>query len=276
MKAVLRYFTTVRREMWVFLAVCVGVYFGLDGDQPLLQSLKLSAFVSNIAASGIAGFVFYFIDVHIRTEKELRRARPLIAHHLGRMVMAYAEFLGPVREAIKEEPFMVFDTEQYSITGFQKAIATRYGTIHSSELRMHLRRLQTRLSAEATALLHSNVLLPDAVQTDAMYISSTAQTFLTVSESEQGWIESSTDGLYIAMCTAYCSVVQQWLGEYIHPLLVRKKWKLKLFGYPQIQTPDAPLIRLFNDPVIARFRQHPMGARLGGWLRRSQFEKQWK
>jgi hypothetical protein len=155
----LGYFRTVRRELWVMLTIAVGVYFGVDeaGDEYVPE--RLARFLSMLSASSIAAFVFYFVDVHIRNEKEAQIGMSYALPFFTSIIGEYISFLEPV--FARTTPLTkVYDTKIYAWKGFHAAVVAVHGEDGSTKQIQAVSTLHGRVQDPINHLLLANITIP--------------------------------------------------------------------------------------------------------------------
>lgn len=87
MKGIFRYFLKVRRELKVLLFMAIGGYLLIElwltrYDEIFAGSAKIGEFFSRLATAYVSAFIFYFIVIHIKTERDKHNVNEFVGHEV--------------------------------------------------------------------------------------------------------------------------------------------------------------------------------------------------
>ncbi len=107
LKELYKNFKTVRRELLTLLGLSLTVYFLIEFfliDIPQLFSggYKLGQFVGKICQSYISAFIFYFIVVHLKSEKDKRNINEYVGQKVYDILTSAHLFIQPLHPSFRD------------------------------------------------------------------------------------------------------------------------------------------------------------------------------
>lgn len=118
MKKMYYYFRRVRMDLKVILAVAIASYFCIElwfNNYPELFSGagKVGEFFSRLCVAYVSGFIFYFIVVHIKTERDKENVNEFVGHQVYQIITAAHLMVQPLMEKFdKTSRFRYLETAE--------------------------------------------------------------------------------------------------------------------------------------------------------------------
>ena len=103
MRELLRNFKTVRRELLILLGLSLFIYFLIelyliDIPEYFKGGYKLGQFMIRVAQSYVSAFIFYFIVVHIKNEKDKKNINEYVGHKVHSILTSAHLFIQPLQQ----------------------------------------------------------------------------------------------------------------------------------------------------------------------------------
>lgn len=103
MKSIYRYFLKVRRELKILLLISIAGYFFIEiflsnYGEIFPGSEKVGVFFSRLSTAYISAFIFYFIVVHIKTERDKHNVNEFVGHEVYGIITAGHLLIQPFME----------------------------------------------------------------------------------------------------------------------------------------------------------------------------------
>lgn len=105
MRSMLRYFLKVRRELKVLLFIAIGSYFiielWLNNYQEIFNGAhQVGEFFSRLATAYVSAFIFYFIVIHIKTERDKHHINEFVGHEVFSIITITHLLIQPFQEKL--------------------------------------------------------------------------------------------------------------------------------------------------------------------------------
>lgn len=103
MKKLYIYFLSARRDLKILLFISILTYFTIEFflmryDELFVGAYKIGQFISKLSISYISAFIFYFIVVHIKTQKDKENVNEWVGHKAYSIITDAHLFIQPLMQ----------------------------------------------------------------------------------------------------------------------------------------------------------------------------------
>ena len=120
MKQLYQYFRKVRKELKLLLLLAIAAYFIIElllrNYPPIFHNAsKVGDFFSKLSVAYISAFIFYFIVIHIKSEKDKENINEFVGHKVYQIVTCGHLLIKPLQQKFdKNATFKYMDSGDLS------------------------------------------------------------------------------------------------------------------------------------------------------------------